>query len=94
MPYPGAPCEGGLNSKSRSFADSSGHVRSFCVGREDIGLPASCFSGKYKVIVFDTETSGGTQNRVVELGAYAVESGEKFCTLVNPGPSVVVGPLA
>ena len=41
--------------------------------------------------MFDTETSGGSAHKVVELGAYALESGDKFCTLINPSP-VQVGP--
>lgn len=47
-----------------------------------------CLSKKYKLIAYDTETNGELDQRIIELAAYAVESGQKFHTLVNCGREV------
>lgn len=54
-------------------------------GRLTVPHHPCCVSQKYKIIVFDTETTGAKPgSRVIELGAYALESGETFDTLINP----------
>ena len=62
---------------------------SFSAGREALDLDPCCLSSKYKVVVFDTETtetSGESTHKVVELAAYTLKSGDKSCTLINPSP--------
>ena len=63
------------------------------VGAEDLGLGPSCKSSKYKVVVYDTETNGENEQRVIELAAYAVESGQKFTTLINSDCEVCRAPM-
>jgi hypothetical protein len=62
--------------------DSASKGRCF-TGYEKRDLAANCQSEKFKLIIYDTETTGTWPQRVVELAAYAPESGEKFETLVK-----------
>lgn len=54
------------------------------VGAEDLGLGSRCKSKKHKLVIYDTETNGEwPEQRVIELAAYSVETGQKFSTLIN-----------
>jgi hypothetical protein len=73
---------GRANICGNAGKDSASEGRSFA-GYEKRDLAANCQSDKFKLIIYDTETTGTWPQRVVELAAYAPESGEKFETLVK-----------
>lgn len=54
------------------------------LGSHGPGLADNCRSAKYKLIIYDTETTGTWPQRVIELAAYAPESNRGFSHLVNP----------
>ena len=72
-----------LLARSKQLWGFAGDLGKYSDGIEDLGIGDWCKSGKYKFVIFDTETNGSSVQRVIELAAYAVESGEKFTTLVN-----------
>lgn len=59
------------------------------VGKGSLDVGSNCLSERFKLIVFDTETTGEAQNRIIELGAFALGSKDMFCTLINPHPIMV-----
>lgn len=55
-------------------------------------MGSCCTSKTYKIVVYDTETNGGgNPHRIIELAAYAIESGEKFDTLISCDCEVCTG---
>ena len=61
-------------------------------GFQGPGLAANCRSDKYRLIVYDTETTGTEPQRLIELAAYAPASDEIFDSLVKCPEGVKVGP--
>ena len=61
-------------------------------GSRGQGLAANCRSEKYRLIIYDTETTGTDPQRLIELAAYAPASDEVFDSLVKCPEGIKVGP--
>ena len=82
-------------SAAQLFATAGNNTAGFVStgkGLQGPGLSANCRSEKYRLIIYDTETTGTDPQRLIELAAYAPASDEIFESLVKCPEGIKVGP--